>query len=66
VDSEREIAEQTLRRAREVLADLLAAVAEHGSSANLDATRASLEAEIHALETALNDWDEWATRRDAD
>lgn len=54
MDKEREMAEMTLQRAREVLEDL---IAKHGSSPRLDETRASLEAEIQTLQAALNDWD---------
>lgn len=57
VDKEREMAEMTLQRAREVLEELIGAVAKHGSSRRLDETRASLEAEIQTLQDALNDWD---------
>lgn len=51
------MAEMTLQRAREVLEELIGAVAKHGSSRRLDETRASLEAEIQTLQDALNDWD---------
>lgn len=58
MDKEREMAEKTLHRAREVLQDLIHAVAEHGPSPHLDETRANLEAEIASLEAVITDWDE--------
>lgn len=57
MDSEREMAEKTLHRAREVLQDLIVAAAEHGPAPHLDETRADLEAEIKALEAVIADWD---------
>jgi hypothetical protein len=43
---------------RQVLADLTRAEADDGPTRQLLETRRVLEAEIHALETALKDWDD--------
>jgi len=58
VDNDRETAAETLREARQVLADLIRVEAEHGPAPELAETRRALEAEIHALEGALEDWDD--------
>jgi hypothetical protein len=57
VENNRETAAETLREAREVLADLLRE-AEQGTTPDLAETRRTLEAAIRALEVALEDWDD--------
>jgi hypothetical protein len=62
VDQDRQTAADTLRDARQALADLIIAEYEHGPTRSLAETRATLEAEIHALEAALRYWDDHAGR----
>jgi hypothetical protein len=59
-NNDREAAADTLREARQVLADLIRAQTEHGSTPDLTETRRTLEAEIQTLEAALKNWDEHA------
>jgi hypothetical protein len=58
VDNDRQTAAETLREARQVLADRIRVEAEPRPTQDLAETRRTLEVEIQALEAALKDWDD--------